>query len=519
MRDPVFSSKPQVLFVLSAKPCDPELQAEFGAVPACLIPIGPKRLLDLQLEQANTYMKTLRHTFVAVPKGFDTPGKELYGDAVTFLEVDGSISLEYTFDQLMRSFSEWYYGSQWAPAVFIEDEWDIHFINGDTLITHNEAWWNLGSCYVDAKDSPFEMSKEFSIYHQKQPRPNNKEYAGKGAYRYSHSAKEADPLHYGSYMNIVRVGHPIPVPKNEWSDFGHSSTYWRSKRVLLSSRSFNRVAFDRRSGYIEKSGGSNEEKIKSEYDWYRNLPEHVAMYAPRVMHRDDRMCTYFKYQMEYLPFPTLAELFVYCNHDAVFWDRIMSELSLLLMRMREGVPTDYIPHDGMFMKKTRERIAGLNHPWIDHAQSMIDWLEPRIVNVPAVVHGDLCFSNILYDKRSNSLKIIDPRGYHYVDGVRGNQFYDIAKLFHSIFGMYDFAVAGFWPSDEAKGRMIWMGTQMLRICEPLGIDVADLMAATSLLFYSMLPLHTDNMERVQRLVGAGNELRMKWMELSGWQPK
>lgn len=28
--------------------------------------------------------------------------------------------------------------------------------------------------------------------------------------------------------------------------------------------------------------------------------------------------------------------------------------------------------------------------------------------VPAITHGDLCFSNIMYDARSNNIKVIDP---------------------------------------------------------------------------------------------------------------
>lgn len=508
--------RPSVLFILSAKPCDPELQVEFGAkIPACMVPIGPNRLLNLQLEEARKYIKPER-VFVAVHQEAFIPGKEVFGDQVQFCHMD-SVSLEHTFSNLMREFKKWYYGFVWTPDVFVRDEWDIHFLNGDTLITDSEAWWNVGTCYTkSAADTPFEMSKEFSIYHEMQPRPEpGLEYAGKGAYTFSLAAEEKDPLHYGSYMNIVRTGEKLVLKNTTWLDFGHSATYWQSKRNVLSSRSFNRVTLDRYSGYLCKSGGGNEDKIKAEYDWYKNVPENVAMYTPHVKESSGAdMRTYFSYDMEYLAFPTLAELLVYGNHDQQFWGRIAGQLISLLCRLRDGVPKDYVSYNGVFLKKTRERIANLNHPWKDHAESMIEWLEPRIKQMPAVLHGDLCFSNILYDRRSDTLKIIDPRGHDMVDGVRGNQLYDLAKLFHSAYGGYDFALANFVPDEKTIDNCLVVCDRLVKYAEGNDVKLVDLMATTGLLFYSMLPLHKDDMERVGRLVGQGNLVRMKWMELT-----
>ena len=55
-----------------------------------------------------------------------------------------------------------------------------------------------------------------------------------------------------------------------------------------------------------------------------------------------------------------------------------------------------------------------------------------------VVHGDLCLSNILYDLRSRVCKLIDPRGSFGAAGIYGDPRYDVAKLYHSIYGLYDF---------------------------------------------------------------------------------
>jgi len=53
----------------------------------------------------------------------------------------------------------------------------------------------------------------------------------------------------------------------------------------------------------------------------------------------------------------------------------------------------------------------------------------------SVIHGDLCFSNILFYK--NTIKFIDPRGSFGMRGIYGDPLYDIAKLLHSFSGSYE----------------------------------------------------------------------------------
>ena len=61
----------------------------------------------------------------------------------------------------------------------------------------------------------------------------------------------------------------------------------------------------------------------------------------------------------------------------------------------------------------------------------------------SIVHGDFCFSNILYDIDSHVCRFIDPRGSFggKMPGIEGDIRYDIAKLWHSVDGMYDFITA------------------------------------------------------------------------------
>ena len=59
-----------------------------------------------------------------------------------------------------------------------------------------------------------------------------------------------------------------------------------------------------------------------------------------------------------------------------------------------------------------------------------------------VIHGDLCFSNILCGINNNDvvLKLIDPRGSFGVRCIYGDALYDQAKLRHSFEGGYEYII-------------------------------------------------------------------------------
>jgi len=56
----------------------------------------------------------------------------------------------------------------------------------------------------------------------------------------------------------------------------------------------------------------------------------------------------------------------------------------------------------------------------------------------SMIHGDMCFSNILYE--DGIMKFIDPRGSFGKKGIFGDIRYDVAKLYHSVDGGYEFLI-------------------------------------------------------------------------------
>ena len=58
----------------------------------------------------------------------------------------------------------------------------------------------------------------------------------------------------------------------------------------------------------------------------------------------------------------------------------------------------------------------------------------------SLIHGDMCFSNVLRSKRKGIIKFIDPRGSFGSKGIYGDPKYDIAKLLHSFEGGYEYII-------------------------------------------------------------------------------
>jgi len=126
----------------------------------------------------------------------------------------------------------------------------------------------------------------------------------------------------------------------------------------------------------------------------------------------------------------------------------------------------------------------------------------------AVSHGDLCFSNILYDRRLRLMRLIDPRGAIQMEDALMHPLYDVAKFSHSVLGGYDFVNNGLFSTrldpdlnlvlDWANetGPPAWAGAAFRKTLADKGIDVRDVRAIEMSLFLSMLPLHQDHPDKV-----------------------
>ncbi|MES2933329.1 MAG: hypothetical protein V4805_07565 [Pseudomonadota bacterium] len=125
-------------------------------------------------------------------------------------------------------------------------------------------------------------------------------------------------------------------------------------------------------------------------------------------------------------------------------------------------------------------------------------------------HGDACFSNILYDRRTRLLKLIDPKGAISEQQLFTDPLYDIAKLSHSIMGGYDFVSNGLYDITMGADCRLHLHTPESMYTDYARLFLEELVARDidpravrlleASLFLSMLPLHIDKPRNVLAFV-------------------
>ena len=119
-----------------------------------------------------------------------------------------------------------------------------------------------------------------------------------------------------------------------------------------------------------------------------------------------------------------------------------------------------------------------------------------------LMHGDLCFSNILFDFRSFTPFFIDPRGYKDRNcgvEVHGPYIYDIIKLAHSYLCFYDYIIHGHFDVIDEIGSESFK-IKMKKFIELFQIEEEVLIKGLINLFVTMIPLHNDNKNRQKAFV-------------------
>ncbi len=144
----------------------------------------------------------------------------------------------------------------------------------------------------------------------------------------------------------------------------------------------------------------------------------------------------------------------------------------------------------------------------------ISAITAELISVPTgraenIMHGDFCFSNILYNSRASRIKVIDPRGFLRPDQPTclGDTRYDLAKFAHSIIGRYDQIIANryamstagdgrFSISFETAPHQAWLeGALADFTVDGVAALSRSVLATMVSLFISMLPLHADRPDR------------------------
>jgi hypothetical protein len=516
-----------------------ELAAEFGLLPPAFLPVGNRRLLAHQLsETKGRFERTLMSLpgdfkpdahdvamlekagveLFFVPRGLNLPASILHVIAESGIE-EGSVAilhgdtLIYDIDYGLAdavSISETGAAYEWA-ACRIEDGQVVEVVN--VLQGETQASSILSGFFHFADLNLLVLSLA----------------ASRGSF--------ADAMNRYVSKRPMRA-----LASDRWLDFGHVHTYYVSRGQITTQRAFNGLAVAQRS--IVKSS-AKPERIEAEARWYESVPPSLRLFLPQYLGRaaDE------SYALEFLYLASLADLFTFGTLPRNVWAEMLGSCADFLAaaaghRAPNGEAGDVM---AMYLPKTLARLEDharatgldLKRGWKVNGRStpgLVQIAEAAASRIAApeerhltVVHGDSCFSNILYDFRSQSVRMIDPRGQDAAGNptIWGDNRYDRAKLHHSAVGLYDLIIAGYVEArnpSEYEAEISFPSAPALRAAQDAyaeaivagqRADMAAIEAITVHLFLSMLPLHVDSPARQQAMLA--NALRL-WVELDEGRP-
>ena len=136
-----------------------------------------------------------------------------------------------------------------------------------------------------------------------------------------------------------------------------------------------------------------------------------------------------------------------------------------------------------------------------------------------IIHGDLCFANIMVDSNFSFIKVIDPRGKFGIYDIYGDFRYELAKLFHSVDGKYDFIIKDLFDLDynseeayinyriqDRKREFDLYKVFLSTFATEIDSDLKKIELIEALLFLSMIPLHGESIRHQMVMLGTGLEI-------------
>ena len=332
---------------------------------------------------------------------------------------------------------------------------------------------------------------------------------------------------------LISYNQNIPVTvktTQNWFDFGHISGAVQARLKLFNVREFNALEVDPVRGTVTKRS-YKKQKLLDEANWYQKLPVEISCYAPRVLKIVENE-KFASIEMELYGYANLAETLIYGSNNLEDWYNIIEALlkvHQIFEKYTEPVNKEELYE--IYVNKTKKRLAEIvsENPQIDTMMKseyitinntdyknyplLKDILFDKIIELVnydkrTIVHGDYCFSNILFDSTHYIFRLIDPRGRFKTQTIYGDPRYDIAKLRHSIVGLYDFIVAGLFHLENYTNNKYELHILTPLLTEKLeayfdelivsyGYTCKDIKLIEALLFLTMIPLHSDDVKRQQ----------------------
>ena len=313
----------------------------------------------------------------------------------------------------------------------------------------------------------------------------------------------------------------IIVTPDQWFDFGDFTTYNKNKKLFNQCRYFNNITYTKNDSVI-KTSENNKSKIQKEICWFLAIPDELKKYVAQLKsyHLDDANPGY---EMSYCNGITLQELWLYSNLDFEQWDHILQNIYKMLIDFSINSNHLYKVDLSKFLKDNISKrvdskifndlkdyiINGKNCGCLfdkfRYFETKLDTLKDS--RFTSIIHGDMVFSNILYDISNEKITLIDPRGDFNGSIIYGDIRYDLAKLTQCIFGDYDYIVndlvklkpsiddhvVSYETYETLSGKTRNEKLDMVyKLCKLYKVNVSDIIFITAIQFLTMIPLHAES---------------------------
>ncbi len=521
--------------VLSAGRVHESLVQLFGEIPTGLIPVNGKPIILniikslLEITEIDEIIITVSFNKEILTQIVETYFYNL--KIIRFVESDYRHTPTYSFKEAIKSIPESYNN---GIVVFM----------ADTIIPNNHILENLKNNVVfvsqtvehdiDRWSSIIFDSKsgDISSFYDKNECSTGESQTVVGAYIIKNiSLLKSISFQQFPNIELIKILEEYnklyrikAVQIEDWLDFGHVDTYQNSKKRLLESRFFNSLMFNDLYGTITKKS-LNKDKFIKEIEWQLNIPKNLYALVPKII--DYELGEEPFIEMEYYSYPTISELWLYSSFNLSIIKSAINKSYLILKEFsNEKRFVSKEDYEDIYINKTNNRVTSILEEvdWkalfaykeiICNGISYKNWddIKKKIfkevnklynINHNCLIHGDFCFSNILYDANSGVIRLIDPRGI-WGQSPYGDIKYDVAKLRHSICGEYDFVVNDLFKLIKNSGNEIQYKILSIKTHRSIGeyfdqliskdFDLRQIKLIEGLLFLSMIPLHSNKKER------------------------
>lgn len=529
----------------------PEELQRLGKLPAVIYPINQRPVFDYLYEQYGDICTAMRIICgMGAEKVHQRLSRYTNSEKVIIEDLPEIRDLAYTVWYGVRGIRE--------PII----------INFADTIVYDDALENKGDAYYYAEDIPSdkwtyfeevngvitEIYDKVDMTHSAKGNKAEKKKLFIGVFQIIHTTffveclertfRENNEKISAFYLALREYSHTYPMTSvcaEKWLDIGHADKYYRTD-LAVKAREFNHITIDEHRGILKKTS-ENQEKFIGEIKWYLKIPKDIEYIHPRIFDFSTEFASPY-ISMEYYAYRTVHELFLYGDLGRQQWVDIFERVKFVCNDMkRHSIHDAGIQHalEDMYLTKTISRLNELREtsvfspffqrPFLingriyESLDKICDLLERKIpeylydVDSFSIIHGDLCFTNIMIDENFTFIKLIDPRGSFGKYDIYGDFRYELAKLYHSVDGNYDYIIKNLFsisydlavPSityaiqrRKQKYDLFEIFLEVFR--SEIGRDGQKIELIEALLFLSMIPLHPESLEQQMVMLATGIEI-------------